>query len=65
MGLLALYFMNYTAMFADPGVAGFMRQTDSPWVAGGPLLQVVRGLLFGMGFLTCCARWFLPGGPAG
>ena len=27
-----------------------MRPTDSPWVAIGPLLNVVRGLLFGMVF---------------
>ena len=50
IGLLALYFMDYTAVFADPEVATYMRQTDTPWVAAGPLFQVVRGLLFGWAF---------------
>jgi hypothetical protein len=49
-GLLALYFLDYTARFADPQVATYMRQTDTPWVAAGPLFQVVRGLLFGWAF---------------
>lgn len=50
MGILALVFVGYTAKFSDPAVAGFMRPTDSPWVAIGPLLNVVRGLLFGIVF---------------
>ena len=50
MGLLAIYFMDYTARFADPEVATYMRQTDDPWVAVGPLFQVLRGMLFGWVF---------------
>ena len=50
MGLLALNFMGYTARFADPQVATYMRQTDNAWVAVGPLFQIVRGLLFGWAF---------------
>ncbi|GIL15582.1 MAG: hypothetical protein BroJett039_07550 [Chloroflexota bacterium] len=48
IGLLALTFLNYAAKYADPIVAGLMRQTSDPWVAAGPLLQVTRGILFGV-----------------
>lgn len=50
MGILALAFLGYSDIFADPAVEGFMRPTDSPWVAIGPLLNVIRGLLFGIVF---------------
>ena len=50
MGLVALSLFDYAGRFADPTVANFMRQTDDPLVAAGPLFQVVRGLLFGIAF---------------
>ena len=50
MGLLAFTFLDYAGRYADPTVAILMRHTDEPLVAGGPLLQVVRGLLFGLAF---------------
>ena len=50
MGLLALIYMNYSELFVDPGIKGLMRDVDSPWVAVGPMVQVVRGMLFGLVF---------------
>jgi hypothetical protein len=49
-GLLALYFLDYSAKFADPTVANMFRPTDHPLVAAGPLFQVLRGFLFGIVF---------------
>jgi len=48
MGLLSLVFLDYSAKYADPAIASFMRQTTDPLVAAGPLLQVIRGALFGV-----------------
>jgi hypothetical protein len=50
MGLIALSLFDYAGRFADPTVANFMRQTNDPLVASGPLFQIVRGLLFGIAF---------------
>ena len=50
MGLLAFTLFDYAGRYADPIVAKLMRQTNEPLVAGGPLFQVVRGLLFGLAF---------------
>ena len=50
MGLAALVLLDYTTRFADPDVRLLMRQTDDPWVAAGPLLQPLRGLLFALAF---------------
>jgi len=52
MGLLAFTLLDYTSKYADPAIATFMRQTDDPLIAAGPLLQVGRGLLFGVAFYT-------------
>ena len=52
MGLLAFTLLDYTSKYADPAIASFMRQIDDPRIAAGPLLQVVRGLLFGVAFYT-------------
>ena len=48
IGLLAVTFLDYAAKYADPVVGGLMRQTNDPWVAAGPLFQVLRGMLFGV-----------------
>lgn len=50
MGLLAYTFLDYAGTYADPTVAKLMRQTNDPLVAGGPLFQVLRGILFGIAF---------------
>lgn len=46
-GLFAVTFMNYSETF-NTGDLGFMRPTDSPWVAAGPGLQVIRGFFLGL-----------------
>jgi hypothetical protein len=46
-GLLAFTVLDYTRRFAEPTVAGFMRQGDDPWVASGPMFQALRGILLG------------------
>ena len=45
-GVAAMYFFNYEELFVSGSLAGFMKPTDSPWVALGPALQVFRGLIF-------------------
>jgi hypothetical protein len=50
VGLLAFTLLDYTSKYADPSVANLMRQTSDPLVAGGPLFQVLRGVLFGLVF---------------
>ncbi|MGC9469573.1 MAG: hypothetical protein ACP5HS_13340 [Anaerolineae bacterium] len=50
VGLLAYSIFDYTTRFADPAYSAFLRQTDHPLVAAGPLLQPIRGLLFGIVF---------------
>ena len=47
-GLLAMHLADYTAVFARPEVAVFMRPLDSPWVAAGPAIQVIRGVVLGL-----------------
>jgi hypothetical protein len=48
MGLAALFLLGYADKYADPAIAVYMRQTTHPLVAAGPLLQVIRGVLFGV-----------------
>jgi len=43
-GIFALLVLKYDEIF-NIGALSFMRPTDSPWVAAGPGLQVIRGLL--------------------
>jgi hypothetical protein len=50
VGLLSFTLFDYSAKYADPIVANFMRQTDHPLIALGPALQVIRGFLFGIVF---------------
>lgn len=48
MGLLASTFLDYKTFYGKEILVTFMRQIESPWVAAGPSLQVVRGLLFAL-----------------
>lgn len=50
IGLLSYLFLDYGGRYADPTVAVALRQTDHPLVTAGPLFQVLRGILFGIGF---------------
>ncbi|NQU32231.1 MAG: hypothetical protein HQ521_03265 [Bacteroidetes bacterium] len=52
MGLIAFILLDYRTAFENPPMSYFMRSIDSPWVAAGPLLQVIRGLIFSI------ALWF-------
>ena len=49
-GLVAFTVFNYTARFAEPGLAGLMRPTSEPLIALGPALQPIRGFLFALAF---------------
>lgn len=45
-GLLAFTIFDYHTLYAETELRYLMRSTESAWVAAGPALQVVRGLLF-------------------
>lgn len=46
LGILSSITLNYGERFATGTLSLFMRPTDSPWVALGPGLQIIRGLIF-------------------
>lgn len=46
-GIFAITFLNYGELF-NTGPLAFMRATDSPWVAAGPGLQIIRGIILGL-----------------
>lgn len=50
VGLFAFLFLNYSEGFAAPELACWMRQTNDPMVTAGPLIQPVRGIIFGLAF---------------
>ena len=50
MGILALTFLNYEDVFISGALENYMRPTDSPWVAAGPALQWIRGIIFALAF---------------
>lgn len=47
-GILAYTFGDYEKTFSEPPFSHFMRPTSDSWVMAGPLLQPVRGLIFGL-----------------
>ena len=47
-GVLAFTLMNYETSFQSENLACYMLPTSSPWVAAGPALQVIRGLIFAL-----------------
>jgi hypothetical protein len=47
-GVLALVFMDYGKQFASGILSAIMRPVDSPWVAMGPALQVIRGFVLAL-----------------
>jgi hypothetical protein len=47
-GIFASTLLNYKDFFMKTMLSSFMRPIDSPWVAAGPSLQVIRGLLFAL-----------------
>ena len=46
MGILAAFVLDYKRTFAEPPLSYLMKPVDSPWVAAGPALQILRGLVF-------------------
>ncbi|MCI0555669.1 MAG: hypothetical protein L0287_32385 [Anaerolineae bacterium] len=50
MGILAFNLLDYANSYISGVLACFMRPTDSPWVAAGPALQPIRGLIFALAF---------------
>jgi hypothetical protein len=50
IGALAFALLGYATTYSDPAVARALRPTSDPWVAAGPLFQVLRGALFGVAF---------------
>ncbi len=57
-GILALVFLDYADRFADPAISVLMRQVDDPLVAAGPMLQTLRGILFGLVFYLLQREFF-------
>lgn len=47
-GIYALTFINYAYVYSVPPLSHFMRQLDSPWVAAGPTLQIIRGIVMAL-----------------
>ena len=48
MGVLASFLLDYAATFSRPAMACWMRPLSDPIVMAGPLLQPLRGLVFGL-----------------
>lgn len=46
MGIIASSVFHYKGMFENPPLSLLMKPVDSPWVAAGPILQILRGLIF-------------------
>lgn len=59
VGLLAFTFLNYSEGFLAPELACWMRPTDDPMVMVGPLVQPIRGLVFGLAFFPLKEVLFL------
>jgi hypothetical protein len=47
-GLLALFVFDYARLYAETELVHVMRPTTDPVVMAGPLLQPIRGVLFGV-----------------
>ena len=45
-GILAYTVLDYATLFQSEGFSCLMRPLDSKWIAAGPALQVIRGLIF-------------------
>jgi hypothetical protein len=56
MGALAFHFLHYAELMARPDSG--MRPATSVWVAVGPMLQPIRGLIFALVFYPLRGRLF-------
>ena len=48
LGVISFLLLDYATVYARTDVNQFVRQTDDPIVAAGPLFQPIRGLIFGI-----------------
>jgi hypothetical protein len=48
VGLIAFTVFDYRTLYAETELRHLMRSTDSAWVAAGPALQIIRGIMFGL-----------------
>lgn len=62
VGLAALFLLDYRELYRDTELRFIMRPTESPIVALGPVLQIVRGLLFGVVLWPFATRILEPRG---
>lgn len=46
VGLIAFNIFSYSTLYASGHLKYFMKPIDSLWVAAGPALQILRGILF-------------------
>ena len=47
-GIFALYVIDYETWFSNGAISSFMLPTDTPIVALGPALQIIRGLIMAL-----------------
>jgi len=47
-GIFALFVIDYKNWFSDSAISSFMLPTNTPIVALGPALQIIRGLIMAM-----------------
>ena len=45
-GICAYQFLNYKELFQTLPFSAFMKPVDSPIIAAGPILQIIRGFIF-------------------
>jgi hypothetical protein len=48
LGVAAFFILDYSQAYQTTDLRYLMRPTTSPWVAAGPALQPIRGLLFAL-----------------
>ena len=53
MGILAAFWLNYRELFES---SNSLKPYDSPWIAAGPVLQIIRGAIISV------ALWFFKDG---
>lgn len=57
-GVVFSNLLGYQSLFAKPGVACFARQLDNPLLIYGPLVQLIRGPLYGLALLPIYDTFF-------
>jgi hypothetical protein len=56
MGMIAASLLNYKELFEDSLLSCMYRPFESPWIAAGPGLQIIRGFVF------AAALWYFKEG---